>query len=310
MPIVNGKTLIEARSKKRWTQADLSEATKPHINISTISRIERKKETRVRESTLKELGRALEVSPDSLRAKPEKPEAEREALKLRIDNCARNALTLVAKRYGIRRESIVEAAPLLFFIAAEKCLQERRKHVAEIERAADSLWHLQRKTRHLPVQWPIDDAGITSEKESIEARDLFGENVIEDTDRFLGELRGYEEAEHNPFVTFLRSSLEEVGGPDTDLETLTWLPDRSPEYEICKEEAAELVGGDKKATRAIHWGFAPLHDMPKASPAERAEWARSRWDECWGDLDDLFADLPPVNNHENSTPACGTGNAP
>jgi transcriptional regulator with XRE-family HTH domain len=310
MPIVNGKALIEARNKKGWTQADLSGATKPQINISTISRIERKKETRVHERTLKELGRALDVSPDSLRPKPEKPEVEREAFKLRIENGARNALTLVAQRYGIRRECIVEAAPLLFFLAAEKCLQGRQKQVADLENAAGSLWHMQQKTPHLPVRWPIDDGATTSEKKSIEARDLFGTKVIQDSDQFLGEIRDYEEAEHNPFVTFLRSALSDVGASQIEPETMTWLPGRSPEYEICRAEAAVLVDGDEKATQAILWGYAPLHEMPKGSPTERAEWARSIYDQYCGDLESLLGDLSPVKDAENSRSPSHSGEMP
>ena len=41
MPILDGTLLGEARVKKGWTQVELSEATKPRVDVSTISRIER-----------------------------------------------------------------------------------------------------------------------------------------------------------------------------------------------------------------------------------------------------------------------------
>ena len=66
MPVLNPKALAAARRKKLWTQDQLSEATKPRIATSTVSRIERGKPTRVRERTLKELARALDVLPESL----------------------------------------------------------------------------------------------------------------------------------------------------------------------------------------------------------------------------------------------------
>ena len=40
MPILDGTLLGEARVKKGWTQVELSEATKPRVDVSTISRIE------------------------------------------------------------------------------------------------------------------------------------------------------------------------------------------------------------------------------------------------------------------------------
>jgi transcriptional regulator with XRE-family HTH domain len=65
MAILNGKALTEARRKKGWTQVELSEATKPKVDVSTISRIERGKPTRVRANTLRALAKALDVQPES-----------------------------------------------------------------------------------------------------------------------------------------------------------------------------------------------------------------------------------------------------
>jgi transcriptional regulator with XRE-family HTH domain len=305
MPKVNGKALIEARRKRQWTQAELSEATKPQINISTISRIERGKAARVREGTLKELGRALGVPRENLCTTSE---TERDVVKLRVEAAARNALTLVARRYRISRESIVEAAPLLFFIAAEKSLQERRKHIAEIRNAGDALWDMQRRTRHLPLRWPMDEGTIDSEERSIKARDLFGTKVIEDAEQLLSQLDDeYEDAEHNPFVAFLRNALAEACGSRADPETVTWTPGLWPRYEICADEAADIVGGDEKAAQAILCGAAALHEMPKASAAEMAEWARAEFDRKYGDLESLFSEALPLNESDNNSPASGSG---
>ena len=133
MTIVNGKALTDARQRKRWTQIELSEATR--IDVSTISRIERGNPTRVRDRTLRALANALDVAPESL---CQTPEVERNAMKLDLSNVARNAFTLVAARYDITEEDIAEVAPLLFFIAAEQCLQERRKRIAELLGSADT----------------------------------------------------------------------------------------------------------------------------------------------------------------------------
>jgi len=311
MAILNGKALVEARRNKGWTQDQLSEATKPKINVSTISRIERGKPTRVRESTLKELGRALDVRPDSLCTTAE---AERDVVKLRVEAAARNALTLVAHRYRISRESIIEVAPLLFFIAAEQSLQERQKRISSVRDAAMSLVDLQARIGHLPSHWPVDEAALSSEEKSIKARDLFGASLADDTQQFMsGYDADYDEAEQNPFVGFLRESLANVSSSQAVAKTVRWTPGLWPRYEICAEEAATVVGGDAVAAHAILSGAAALHEMPKVSSTDRARWARAELDRKYGDpdglLDDLIASWPTDDSNPDPA-ASGDGGTP
>jgi hypothetical protein len=197
-------------------------------------------------------------------------------MKLRISSRARNALTLVARRYNIGREEIVEIAPLLLFIAAEQSLIERKKHVDEVSASADELLDLQSGIRHLPVASPLDYEALDGEKKSIRARDLFGETALEDVGVIAADFE-YDEAEDNPFVTYLRDSLAKVSNSPEVAKSVSWWPGFGPSYEICTEEASSIVGGDTKAARAIVSGDAALHEMPKAySPEQRAEWARGR----------------------------------
>jgi transcriptional regulator with XRE-family HTH domain len=303
MAILNGKALLEARRKKGWTQVELSEATKPKIDISTVSRIERGKSNRVRAGTLRALAQALDVHPESLCPTVE---AERDVMKLRIESAARNALTLVALRYRISRESIVEVAPLLFFIAAEQCLQERQKRIAEVRASADALFDLQRGICHLPAHWPVDESAMTSEEQSIKARDLFGKKVLEDEQQFMSELDAdYDDAEQNPFVAYLRDTLAKVSSPPEVSESVRWPPGLWPGYEICTEEAAKFVGDDAKATHAIVCGAAALHEMPKGSPEQRAEWARAEFRRKYGDLQDLLSSVTGLSPADDQAPSSG-----
>jgi len=289
MAILNGKALTEARRKKGWTQVELSEATKPKVDVSTISRIERGKPTRVRANTLRAVAKALNVQPESLCPAAE---AERDVMKLRIEAAARNALTLVALRYGISRESIIETAPLLFFIAAERSLQERQKRIADVRASAAALFDLYNGISHLPPEWPVDESAVSSEEQSIKARDLFGKKVMEDSPQFMTELDAdFDEAEQNPFVTFLRDSLSRLNASTELVESVRWAPGLWPSYQICTEEAASVVGNDKTAAHAILCGAAALHEMPKGSPKQRAEWARAEFDRKYGGRDDLLGDL-------------------
>ena len=303
MALVDGKALLQARNSKNWTQGELSEETKPRINISTISRIERGKSTRIHDRTLRELGRALGVSPSSLCATRE---AERDLVKLRVESAARNALTLVALRYGVSRENIVEIAPLLFFIAAEQSLKERQSRIEEVCDHAESLLDLQRRIGHFPPRSPIDGEAVSSEEQSIQALDLFGERVVQEMWPFMSS--DYDEAEQNPFVAFLRNALDMAS--NAEAATVSWTPGLWPRYEICTEEAAAIVGGDVDATHAILSGAALLHEMPKASSADRADWARAEFSRKYGDivfqLND-FIGAPPNDHKSQETAAPGSG---
>ncbi len=289
MAILDGKALTEARRKRDWTQVELSEATKPKVDVSTISRIERGKPTRVRANTLRALAEALGVQRESLCPAAE---AERDVMKLRIETAARNALALVAVRYRISRESIIEIAPLLFFIAAEQSLKERQSRIADVRASADALFDLYRGIPHLPSEWPVDEGAVSSEEQSIKARDLFGKKVLDGAQQFMSELSDdFDEAEQNPFVTFLRKSLSNISTSNELADSVRWAPGLWPSYQICSEEAASVVGNDTSAAHAIVCGAAALHEMPKGPPEQRAEWARAEFDRKYGDLDDLLGDF-------------------
>ncbi len=272
MAILNPEALVEARKRKGWTQSQLSEATKPQINVSTISRIERGKPSRVRESTLKQFAAALEVQPDEL---CEVATSEPDRVKVPMDTAARNALDLVIRRYGVGKRTIIDLAPLLFYIAAEQSLRNRRKRLEEIREAEDSLSNLQSKVQHLPPAL-VDPTALDLEHSSIEQRDLFGRAHFGETrDPFLYD--AYDYAEHNPFAAFLNEALSAARGPkhpDEEYGPLQCAALGEPSYGICHDEAAEIVGGDQEAAVAIIHGRVALHEMPKGTPAERAEWAR------------------------------------
>ena len=310
MAILNGKALTEARRKKGWTQVELSEATKPKVNVSTISRIERGKPTRARANTLRALAKALNVQPESLCLAAE---AERDVMKIRVKTVARNALTLVALRYRISRESIIEAAPLLFFIAAEQSLKERQSRIAGVRASADDLFDLYQGIPHLPRECPVDEGAVSSEEQSIKARDLFGSKVLDDAQQFMSELDAdFDETEQNPFAKFLRDSLSKVSNSAEAAESVWWPPGghAGPHYEICAEEAAAIVGGDTEASGAILRGAAALHEMPKTSPEERARWARAeleRWREA---LADIFGGKPEATPDGGALITPGDGAAP
>jgi hypothetical protein len=68
----------------------------------------------------------------------------------------------------------------------------------------------------------------------------------------------------------------------------------SPHYEICRDVALKLVGGDEEGAEALLSGRAPLHLLPKNlfskdKAQERAEWAKAEAQKHPGlNLEDLL----------------------
>jgi transcriptional regulator with XRE-family HTH domain len=297
---INGKRLAGLRGSAGLSQKVL--AAKVGCDSRTVSRWELGEIDHVREDKFGKLCSVLKTTEAVLCGEGPLPNTstsqdvpQKGQMNLNIDPACRNSLTLVAFRYGVTRQQIVESAPLLFDIAAKEYLQDRQKRLHQLRGAADEL--LTSHPSHLPVKAPIDFNALDSEQRSIEKRDLFATLVAEELGSPYDQGDDdWDEGEQNPFAVFLRDRLAKVCGPEAS-RPFRWYPGGSPEYQICAEEASNFVGDDPEATSAILTGVAPLHEMPqeirKGSPTDRAAWAQARAQRNARDvaslsLDDLF----------------------
>lgn len=300
--------LRQLRDEKRMSLDDL--AKKAKVDKGTIHRIEQGKQSQQRQSTIDKLSRALNIDANVLIGKTARlsPKAEhdisafgKQQLNVRIDSSARNALALVAKRYKVSVPHIVEAAPLLFFLAAERCLQQRRERLNQLETTIDEVGSSHANFPHIPqsafYRW--FDA-VEYEDQSIRKRDLFGE-VVDEAPIHDGN-ESYEEYEQNPFALFVRQQAEDIS---SDVEVSGWSSYGGPDYKICSDEALAIVGGDEEAADVILRGAAPLNELPKelrgtdVDLSKRAEWAKEKareyskkWDETFPELAELFLEEP------------------
>lgn len=247
-------------------------------DVGTVSRWKTGKIRTVRSDKLTRLCEVLRTTPTELCADGPLPEAAaagdaapRGQVTMMLDTACRNALALIARRYGVTRQQIVEIAPLLFAIMAEQSLAERRDRLKGFHDAQDKCFdaappHLGRLLRGRSDEG--DDAKVLeAEQLSIEQRDLFAARV---SGRYANEDAS------NPFAAFLSERLAETK-PEIKAG-VTWDEGDAPRYCVGTEELKDLLGKDGDALKLIMSGEVALAEMPgdirRAKPEARASWVK------------------------------------
>ena len=198
---INPQALQAARKRRGLSQQQLADAIR--CTKDTVSRWERGKASRVRSHLRKRLPEALRVTWEQL-TKP----ADRSAnlsdgptIKVSIGEHARTPLQLAAVRYKVRPRDILELAPLLFVIIAERSLLERERRLEEMratmeeaeQRLGESCAHL---SGIVAARNMSADNQLYAEEKSLSKRDVFGRTI---------EYEYWEEGDEGPFVHFVRN---------------------------------------------------------------------------------------------------------
>jgi len=230
------EALKTLRKQKGWSQIQLAE--KSHCSKEQISRWERGQSLKLNSNSRERLTKVFGVSWEEL-TRPPKPNDEYESkwfptvqLNVRVRPEARAALILACLRYKVRPADIIELAPLLFLITAEKSLAARQTKIDAIdeqwERAAEEST---KAAPHLaPAFFIPSDANeaIASEQESIRRREVFGPEESFDVD------------DYDPFVVHLKHLLKDL--PDGLIEDLSPRYSRGPDYRIAEDALCEITG--------------------------------------------------------------------
>ena len=191
MDRIDPDALKAARERRGLTQAQLADAL--GCGKDTVSRWERGQSRRLRPRHRESLCAALGVRWRALAASGS--DGRDDISGDGIHTSFRRA----AERYGIGVRDVMEVAPLLFVIAAERSLMERRRRLdtarAEAESAGRAL------TDKAPYLVQAVEAAIRKEEKSIAENDIFGRLVRSDAD---------EDDDRGPFARFVRDLAKDL----------------------------------------------------------------------------------------------------
>ena len=287
MPI-DPKRLIELRKRQRMNRAQLEE--KANISQRQIARLESEASagSTARDRTVNKLAEALGVEPGVLTGEMPMPMAS--ARSHRESGPSRQvsawvqpnvglAYALIKRRYGVSLTTLVNAAPLMFVLLAEGSFAWRREKLKEIEEATERLSSA--GSRHLLSTFSGADRaanGASAERQSIESRNLFGEDVLE----CLVE-DGFPFASTNPFAEYLSDLAAKIDDQDVvEVATDGWIADRGalknfPGFTICEGDVDKFTGGSERLKLALRMGFLRVDHMPEELLTDEAAEARQLW---------------------------------
>lgn len=276
----NGQIVKRLRETRRYTQAEF--AKRAGISKDALSRIElgKPKGTRPRQKTLENLAKAFDVKPEMLTGEVPLLDSEddnrtylpRSSLGVRIDGTIDNAFTLVAERYRIPVERIVELAPFLFVLAAERSLERRRQRLATLKETLDQAHAIGGSIFHPPRTIALDadtrDA-IAAEEASIAHRDILAADLVF---RWGEEAHRFESDDDNPFLRSLQRD-----APDPAIAEIMCVGSEALLMRVCRAEAMRHADNDAALATDIQDGRVVLREIPAVLQKESANQERLIW---------------------------------
>ena len=141
---------------------------------------------------------------------PRREPSERSPVRALIESKARLAYTLVKRRYDVNATDLINMAPFFFTLLAEGSLAWRRERLRVAEDAMSRFGEIVDGADHLACMRAafLTRDGLESERESIEALDIFGEKIPDETRGW-----GYDSSFHKPFADSLRKQAGDLRNP-------------------------------------------------------------------------------------------------
>ena len=183
---INSQALKAARKRHGLSQQQLADAIR--CTKDTVSRWERGMSSRVRPHLREPLCKTLHVTWEQLTKPVDQTSGESAYLnptvRASISEHARTSLQLVAARYEVRPQNVLDIAPLLFAIVAERSLLERNRRLWELRDAIECAEGiLSEHFRHfggcgVSTHNVDSEDPFWAEKAALEKRDIFGNQLF------------------------------------------------------------------------------------------------------------------------------------
>ncbi len=276
MSHINPQKLKAVREAQSLSQDQLAEAS--GVSKKQISRLEQgTKLNKCHSTTFLRLAAALRVSEAEDLTKP--PEADQEAqlaalgvkrAYVYMTDQDRLHYRFLEDRYGVQAQSILRAAPLLFLIAAEISLAERKKSLSAFENALGEVpEHNLEHLRDVRIGIYRAEEAASAERQSIEARDLSGRTFSHDE---------WKDEPGDLFVDFLERKIRELY-PAAIMGDLGEVSGKfaSLQVSLFGDEIDKLSAGDRAAELALTSGDVHPKDIPKKLLGEDQMEARAKW---------------------------------
>ena len=302
--VINPAALKHHRMKAEYrTQGQL--AKKLGCKVDQVNRWETGRTKKPRKHLLKKLTDALGVTWDDLtRDPPEKKRDEKKELiptiqlYTRVRRKTRTDLELVSRVFGVPPAAILEIAPLLFLIAANKSLDDRRKKIDTVEEQLKQIIEeIKSDAPHIAPAFKYFDTGdyreaIDSEQESIKQMELFGP-----FDYYEGE----EIEKNNPFSNYIEDQVEELPDGWVEKEYFYTPYHDVPQCGISINILRAVVGisgdtkEDQEILRYVSNGDIDIHELlekkNELSESDYRKFLSQRYEEAKSEMEARFSDL-------------------
>lgn len=170
----------------------------------------------------------------------------------------------------------MNAAPLFFVLLAEGSLAWRRKELAEIQEAINSVLDMGNSNRKLFARHAFFSSEDSFyEEEAIDGRDLFNTPFPNDYDFGTDDQKT-----NNPFTEYLLMLAEDLDIPGIEVDegfVSSSVLDGMPAYSVCKDELEKIAPVSSRASIALQTADARISDIPEHLRPDSATEQRQEW---------------------------------
>lgn len=279
MQHIDSRVIKTLRKKNRLTQGQLAE--KLGVSKRQVAEWERERDgaaaVTMRDENAQKLGQLFRVTKEQLAGKEPLAtgpgdEAPKQQLTVRLSSQSRLNYDLVERRYGVSRDKLIEAAPMLFAVLARQSLEWRKEQLELLESAVTVLQ--ESNEAFIPPEVGEDYLEFAAQAHAREEGALIEEEVFTPSQPDLDHQLHF----GNRFADYLMAA---SGNVDIAFD-LSGPISLFPDCLVSTQTLQDICGGPDapmkaRAAYALASGSARLSDVPAGLMNDDASIQRSEW---------------------------------